>query len=309
MSYKNKLIYVFMGMLFMNLQAQQNIIEIWDNEIPGEVTSDGYQEELNVENGQILRAEKVIVPTLTVYKPKKPNGTTVIIFPGGGYHHLAIDKEGTKVAQWLNQLGITAFVLKYCLPSDVIMEDKTIGPLQDAQRAVRYVRRNAEKMKLDPAKIGVMGFSAGGHLAATLSTQYDTIVYELEDEVSAQPNFSILVYPVISMQDDITHQGSKTNLLGDHPSEEQVMAYSNEKQVTDATPKTFLVHATDDSSVPVENSIRYYMALKSHNVPVELHLYEKGGHGFGLGRGDTNQYWPLACEQWLDAHHLINKTF
>ena len=185
------------------------------------------------------------------------------------------------------------------------MKNKTIGPLQDAQEAIRMVRRNAEKWKLDPTKIGIIGFSAGGHLAATVSTQFNKKVYDSKDTTSARPDFSILMYPVISMQDGITHKGSKTNLLGENPSAALVENYSNEKQVDATTPKTFIVHATDDKAVPVENSINYYLALKQNKIPVEMHLYENGGHGFGLGTDGTNKNWSKACENWLISNGFI----
>ena len=250
---------------------------------------------------------KVSVPTITTFFAEKSNGTAVIICPGGGYGHLAINKEGYKVAQWLNTLGISAFVLKYRLPNDLIMKEKSIAPLQDVQEAVRIVRRNAEKWHIDPNKIGVMGFSAGGHLASTAATHYDDKVYEVADKISAHPDFSILIYPVISMQEGITHMGSRNNLLGEKASAESIDKYSNEKRVDANTPKTFLVHATDDKAVPVENSINYYLALKQNKVPAEMHIYENGGHGFGLGIEGTNKYWPKDCENWLVANGYILK--
>nr|WP_246522480.1 alpha/beta hydrolase [Flavobacterium branchiicola] len=243
---------------------------------------------------------------MTVFLPavSKPNQTAVIIFPGGGYSHLAIDKEGTKVAQWFNNLGIVAFVLKYRLPNDAIMKNKTIGPLQDAQEAVRYVRENAAKWNIDTNKIGTIGFSAGGHLAATLATHYNDKTYETASKTSARPDFSILIYPVISMQNEITHKGSQTNLLGNNPSQKLIDSYSGEKNVTVQTPITFLVHATDDTVVIPENSINYYLALKKHEVTCELHLYQNGGHGFGLGVKDTSKNWTTDCQEWLKSHNL-----
>jgi acetyl esterase/lipase len=234
----------------------------------------------------------------------KPNQTAIIIFPGGGYSHLSMDKEGTKVAEWLNTLGIAAFVLKYRLPSDLIMKNKTIGPLQDAQEAIRYVRENAAKWNINPNKIGVLGFSAGGHLAATLSTHYDDKVYETKSKISARPDFSLLIYPVISMENEITHKGSQTSLLGKNPSKELIDSFSNEKKVTAQTPPTFIVHATDDTAVLPENSINYYLALKRNGITSELHLYEKGGHGFGPGLKDTSKFWTKDCEEWLKSNDL-----
>lgn len=308
-SMKNSLSQLVLLLLFFGVQisgvAQNNEIPLWE-QIPNSILVTDYKEEKTLDKeGAINGVSKVSQPTLTVFlaDAKIANRTAVVICPGGGYHHLSINKEGYKIAKWLNSLGISAFVLKYRLPSDLIMKDKTIGPLQDAQEAIRMLRRNAKKWKLDPSKIGVIGFSAGGHLASTLATKFD----ESKDNTSARPDFSILMYPVISMQDGITHKGSKTNLLGENPSAEMIDKYSNEKQVSSSTPKTFIVHATDDKSVPVENSINYYLALKQNKIPVEMHLYENGGHGFGLGVEGTTKNWSTACEKWLITNGFITK--
>lgn len=290
---------------FLN-QAQFVEISLWDSEIPGSIENSNYKEVKIYKDSILQSTSKVSVPTLTIFKPKIPNGTSVFIFPGGGYHHLAMNKEGYKVAQFLNNLGITAFVLKYRLPNDAIMDDKQIGALQDAQEAIRYLRRNLSIFNLDGNKIGVLGFSAGGHLAATLSTRFNEAVYKVKDSISAKINFSILIYPVISMDSLITHQGSKNNLLGNSLSKEKSATFSNEKQVSSLTPKTFLVHTTDDAAVPVENSINYYLALKKNNIPVEMHLYEKGGHGFGLGKNGTSKSWSESLTNWLKENSLID---
>ena len=300
------LIFLFLGIGISGI-AQNKEITLWE-QIPGAIPAAAYKEETkNDKEGVINGISKVSEPALTAFlaDSKIANGTAVVICPGGGYQHLSINKEGYKVAKWLNTLGISAFVLKYRLPSDLIMKDKSIGPLQDAQEAIRIVRRNAEKWKLDPNKIGIIGFSAGGHLASTLSVKCDEKVYTPKDNTSARPDFSILLYPVISMQDGITHKGSKTSLLGENPTVEMTDKYSNEKQVNPTTPKTFIVHATDDKSVPVENSINYYLALKQNKIPVEMHIYENGGHGFGLGVDGTNKTWTKACENWLIANGFI----
>lgn len=280
-------------------QQENEVIQLWSDTIPNAIKNSEFKEIEIIKDSVVYSLEQVSRPTLTVFKPENPNGIAIVIFPGGGYHHLAIKKEGYQVADWLNTLGITAFVLKYRLPSDAIMKVKSIGPLQDAQKALRYVRRNAYIWDLDENNIGVMGFSAGGHLAATLSTQYDKKIYKVEDNTSAKPDFSILIYPVISMKDEITHQGSKTNLLGETPPEQIVEDYSNETQIDANIPITFLVHATDDKSVPVENSIQYYLGLKKYNVPIEMHIYETGGHGFGLGKEETAHSWTRACNEWI----------
>lgn len=288
------------------VHSQTYEFDLWEGKIHNAIENSDYQENKIFKDSILTKVKQVTTPTLTVYQPDAPNGTAIVIFPGGGYEHLTMTKEGYKVAQWLNTLGITAFVVKYRLPSDKIMHNKTIGPLQDAQEAMRVVRRHADEWNIDKDRIGVIGFSAGGHLAASLSTNYNYLVYEVKDNVSAKPNFSVLVYPVISMQSDITHTVSKSNLLGSSPTTESIEKYSNEKQVDSITPITFLVHATDDASVPVANSLRYFEALQKHKIPVELHVYEKGGHGFGLGRNGTSEAWTKQCELWLRSNKFID---
>ena len=287
--------------------AQIREIPLWET-IPGAIPAIDHEEESRVdEQGNRTGIMKVTEPTLKIFlvDNKNTKNAAVIICPGGGYALLSNEKEGDKVAVWLNSIGVSAFVLKYRLPSDMIMEDKTVGPLQDAQEAMRIVRRHADEWNLDATKIGVLGFSAGGHLASTLSTHYNDTVYKTNDNISSRPDFSILIYPVISMDETTTHKVSKENLLGEKPSNELIAKFSNEKQVDSNTPTTFLVHATDDKSVVVENSITYYLALKRNNVPAEMHLYETGGHGFSLGDDGTNQNWPLACEKWMISKKLI----
>jgi acetyl esterase/lipase len=311
MTLKSKHLFIFLTYFSLvsigTLYAQNETITLWPNEIPNAIENSDYNEMEVIKDSQLTSTSKVTVPTLSLFLPDKDksNGTAIVICPGGGYLHLAIDKEGFRIAKWLNTLGITAFVLKYRLPSDEIMENKTIGPLQDAQEALRIVRRDAKKWNINPEKIGIMGFSAGGHLASTVSTHYLDEVY-VHDTISAKPNFSILIYPVISMEEEITHQGSKTNLLGNTPSDSLVKFYSNEQQIDSLTPPAFLIHASDDKVVPVENSINYYKALKNNNVPAELHIYEKGGHGFGLGVKDTSLYWTVSCEHWLKSNKYVD---
>ncbi len=247
-------------------------------------------------------------PTLDYYPAPadKANGTAVIICPGGGYSVLAIKHEGSQVAEWLNTLGVAAFVLKYRLPDSAIMVNKTIGPLQDAQRAMCIVRQYAKQWGINPNRIGIMGFSAGWHVASTLSTHYNKYFYETNDSTSLRPDFSILIYPVISMKAKITHMGSRINLLGKHPYPALVKLYSNELQVNRNTPPAFLVQSMDDNVVPVQNSIDYALALRKYKIPCELHLYERGGHGYGLGRNnDTESSWPEACARWLKMHGFI----
>ena len=268
--------------------------------VPGSKPS-SIREQIIFVNGGV-RISNVITPTLTKFSPAIANGTSVIICPGGGYGRLAIDHEGVEVAKAFNEQGITAFVLKYRLPNDTIMVDKTTGPLQDAQQAIRTVRKQAIAWGLNPNKIGIMGFSAGGHLAATAATHFNLIADQvMNDSGSIRPDFAILMYAVISFDDSIAHKGSKTNLVGKSPSQELTKLYSNELQVTKNTPPSFLVHAGDDGTVPVENSIRYYQACIKNKVPAEMHLYPKGGHGFGLHNKSTNDKWFDRLINWMNT--------
>ena len=237
------------------------------------------------------RVSMVTNPTLTIFLPgkEKANGTAVLICPGGAYAFLATEHEGNAVAKKLNDLGIAAFVLKYRLPSDQIMVDKTIGPLQDAQRSIQIIRKRAGEWNINPLKIGIMGFSAGGHLASTAGTHFNKAVIDDADNISLRPDFMVLIYPVITMG-ELTHKGSKLNLLGADPSQQQTVLYSNEKQVTAETPPTFIMQAEDDKTVPVQNSLIFYEALLKAGVKAEMHLYQAGGHGFGLNNKSTNDY-------------------
>ncbi|HTR30317.1 MAG TPA: alpha/beta hydrolase [Puia sp.] len=247
-------------------------------------------------------------PTLRVYLPagwksgnRKEKGTAVVICPGGGYLHLAFTHEGTDIAKMFNDLGIAAFVLKYRLPNDETMVDKTIGPLQDAQRAIQLVRERAAGWGVDPAKVGIIGFSAGGHLASTAGTHFNEAVIDNPGKVSLRPDFMILLYPVVSFEDSIAHRGSRDNLIGLHPDSTLVRKYSNELQVTAQTPPTFLVHAGDDKVVPVANSLHFYEALQANGVSAELHVYPKGGHGFGMNNPTTPDRWTDRLKNWLIA--------
>jgi acetyl esterase/lipase len=287
--------------------GQVQTIKIWPDKIPGSIESSVYKEDTIYADDKTPRISKVTNPTISIYTPSKDkaNGTAIIICPGGGYTRLSIDHEGYKVAAWLNGIGITAIILKYRLPSDAIMQDKTIGPLQDVQEAIRIVRRNAVAWGINPKKVGIMGFSAGGHVASSLSTHFNDKVYEPTDTTSARPDFSILVYPVITMSAELTHGGSRQNLLGKEPDAKLVERFSNELQVNKSTPPAFLVHAADDNTVPIQNSFNYLLALKKNNVSGELHIYEKGGHGFGLGKKGTETSWPEACKTWLKVHGML----
>jgi acetyl esterase/lipase len=281
--------------------AQPKVIPVWNGPIPGSIEKANYIETTDSNDGW-TKTRLVTNPRLDYYPAKlgESTGTAVVVCPGGGYWGLAIQHEGAQIAEWFNSFGVTAFVLKYRLPDDAIMKDKSVGSLQDAQEAIRLVRRHAKEWNINPDKIGIMGFSAGGHLASTASTHFNEKVYEPSDNTSARPDFSILIYPVISMDSTITHMGSRNNLLGEKPSQDMINRFSNELQVTDQTPPAILICSLDDNVVPVQNSINYALAMKKHNIPCELHIYEKGGHGYGLGRSnDTEPSWPEACKLWL----------
>ena len=289
-------------LLMINNVNAQSILEmpLYPGAVPGSKKS-SVKEQVIFENGTFLVAD-VIAPTLTKFSPAKPNGIAVIICPGGGYGILAIDHEGVEVAKLFNESGITAFVLKYRLPNDAIMVDKSIGPLQDAQQAIRTVRKQAVAWGLNPNKIGIMGFSAGGHLAATAATHYSVFADPaMKDTVSVRPDFTILIYPVISFDDSITHKGSKNNLIGTQPSPELTKKFSSELQVTKNCPPAFLVHSADDASVPVENSIRFYQAYIKNKISVEMHLYPKGGHGYGMHNKTTSDEWFERLINWMNS--------
>ncbi len=249
-------------------------------------------------------------PEVTPYLPPvgRANGTGVVIFPGGGYAHLSMAHEGSEIANWLAELGVTTFVVKYRLgPS---YHHPTM--LGDAQRAIRIARSRAAEWGVDPNRLGVIGFSAGGHLASTTGTHFDPGAASSGDAIeraSSRPDFLILLYPVISMRDSVTHAGSRLNLLGKEPSAELVRLLSNEMQVTPQTPPTFLVHTVDDRTVPVENSLLFYRALRTAGVPVEMHIFEHGPHGFGLAT--TNPVlssWTTLCENWMRLHGWLGAT-
>jgi acetyl esterase/lipase len=246
-------------------------------------------------------------PSPTIYLPPadKATGTAVVVCPGGGYGALAVGHEGKEPAEWLNRHGIAAFVLRYRLGPRY----RHPAPLQDAQRAVRIVRGRAGEWRVDPKRIGIWGFSAGGHLASTAATHFDDGKPDADDpieRVSCRPDFAILCYPVITLQPPYAHLGSRRNLLGDKPDEKLLESLCNEKQVTARTPPTFLFHTSADRAVPAENSMRFYEALRKAKVPAELHIYEQGEHGVGLavGKGAASA-WPDQLAAWLKAHGLL----
>lgn len=284
----------------LSLAHAQNVksIPLYPDGIPNsKPTPATYVEGLDKNNF----AKMVSNPVLLPYFPEKSraNGTAIVICPGGGYSGLSMENEGTSIAKEFNKIGVTAFILKYRLPSDQIMIDKTIGPLQDAQQAILMVRTHAAEWGINPAKIGIIGFSAGGHLASTAETHYNTVVIPNKANVSVRPDFAILMYPVITFTSPSTHVGSKENLLGKNATPAQIELYSNEKHVTADTPPTFIVQAEDDKTVPVQNSLLFYNALVENKVKAEMHLYQAGGHGFGLNNGTSIEHWFEWCSSWM----------
>lgn len=299
-------ILLFMAIL-PKIYAQKDSLLLYPEGTPG-LKPEAANIPEDIKKTDISRVRSVTKPALYVYQPKKKTSdATVIICPGGGYSILAIDHEGHDIAKWFANRGITTFVLKYRLPQDELFENKEIRPLQDAQQAIRIVRKNASKYGISSEKVGIMGFSAGGHLASTASTHFQTQVGEITDpNISVRPDFSILIYPVITFGDRFTHLGSRTNLIGENPSIEKMEKYSNDKRVTKDTPPTFLISTTDDGVQP-ENSIQYFLACKKNKVPVEMHIYEKGGHGYGLTKKNRGpvETWDARLEDWLKNRGLM----
>jgi len=293
-----RLLIAFNFLLFSVFVHSQEIIPLYATKIPNSKPSP------LKESGTGIYKD-VTIPTLEYFKPnnKKASGTAVIIIPGGGYSVVVYDGEGVTTAKALAEKGISAFVLKYRLPNDVIMLDKKIGPLQDAQQAIKLVRDNAEKWGLDKNKIGIMGFSAGGHLASTEATHFEKSYIENKENTSLRPDFQILVYPVISMTNELTHQGSRDNLLGQNPTKEDIDLFSNELQVKSNTPPAYLTHTADDKTVDVDNSIVYFEKLRHQKIPVEMHIYPKGDHGFIF----KHPGWMEPLFSWLESNSWLKK--
>ncbi len=302
---RNKYIPLIITLLLSstNLFAQNFRIELYpDGEIPNLQATDEVEQR---DTTDIVRIRTVQTPDISVFLPSKKtaSGEAVIICPGGGYHILAYDWEGEDIAKFWNSKGVAAIVLKYRLPTSKSQIVPHKSPLMDAQRAMRLVRYHAKDWNINPKEIGIMGFSAGGHLASTLSTHFDNGNPQASDPVeriSCRPDFSILIYPVISFTADFQHSGSHKALLGEDPDPELSNYYSNELQVSKNTPPAILIHSSDDKGVPVDNSIVYYKALQEKGITAEMHVYPYGGHGYGLavGRGYLST-WPERCNTWL----------
>lgn len=281
--------------------AESRVIPLWPEGVPN-AKADLGPEKL----GEGGRIGNVSEPTLTYFSPAidRPNGTAVVICPGGGYGIVSFEREGVQYAHWLSSLGITSFVLKYRMA-----EFGHPAPLQDVLRAVRIVRSRAKEFKISPDRIGVMGSSAGGHLTASAGTLFDNPAGKTGaalDAISARPDFMILMYPVITMNDPAAHAGSRHNLLGQHPSPELLQLLSVEKQVTSATPPTLLIHTQEDQTVPIENSLLFFQALTRAHVPAEMYLFEHGAHGMGMRDGlGTASDWPKRAEEWLRTRGLL----
>ena len=293
-----------------HLAWSQEVIPLWPEGIPCES-----QNEIRIEDDERIgrKISRVHTPEMVMYKPMsyQSNGTSVVICPGGGYTILAWDWEGVEMARWFNSMGITAFVLKYRLPRWESEECRDKVALMDAHRAIQMIRSRAGEWGVNPDRVGIMGFSAGGHLASTALTHFDygTTSSNVIEQQSSRPDFGILMYPVVTLDTAIAHSGSRTNLLGPNPSQIAVDHFSNEKQVSPETPPTILFHSNDDKGVVPENSVHFYLALRKHGVPAELHIYESGAHGFAMAKTKSGGVtrWPETCKAWLQGRGLLNK--
>jgi acetyl esterase/lipase len=292
---KSKLLLIYIFLIGISAFSQEKIT-LYPNGVPNSKPSS--ITETGAERGLY---KGITNPTLEYIKPEKPNGTAVIVIAGGGYGVIVYNGEGLGTAKSLVEKGISAFVLKYRLPNDEIMQDKKFGPLQDVQQSIKYLRENAEKYGIDKNKIGVMGFSAGGHLASTAATHFEKSYIENPQNTNLRPDFQILVYPVITMQDALTHGGSRDALIGKTPSQGDKDLFSNELQVKANTPITWLTHAADDKVVDVDNSIQYFEKLRKNKVEVEMHIFPKGNHGFIY----NYKNWLNPLFDWMERNELF----
>jgi acetyl esterase/lipase len=282
--------------------AQYN--PLYKKKIPNFI--DATNEESDSRNGDIYFISKVSIPGYLFFSAGESEAVKpcVIICPGGGYGGLASEHEGTDVAKYFNSMGVHALVLKYRIPSTLHQVDKKYAPLQDVQQAIYMLRKNAVQWRIDPSNVGVMGFSAGGHLASSLAVHYGDPMLDFKKTISLRPDFQILIYPVISFG-KYTHQGSRFNLLGEDASEKMIHYFSNELHVNAETPKAFIVHAIDDDAVPIQNAVQYHEALRSSGVVSEIFRYEKGGHGFGLTNNTSELKWTDALNSWMKSNNII----
>ncbi|AFK05658.1 esterase/lipase (plasmid) [Emticicia oligotrophica DSM 17448] len=292
---KNKLLLIAAILCGFSAFSQEKII-LYPNGVPNSKPSN--VSETGADRGLF---KGITNPSLEYIKPENPNGTAVIVIAGGGYGVIVYNGEGLGTAKSLAEKGISAFVLKYRLPSDEIMVDKKIGPLQDVQQSIKYLRENAEKYGIDKNKIGVMGFSAGGHLASTAATHFEKSYIENLQNTNLRPDFQVLVYPVITMQDGLTHGGSRDALLGKTPTTEDKDLFSNELQIKTNTPITWLTHTADDKVVDVDNSIQYFENLRKNKVEVEMHIFPKGDHGFIF----RHKGWMNPLFDWMERNKLL----
>jgi acetyl esterase/lipase len=291
------------------LSYSQTVLSLYSDSIPNSKPVPDQEKSDTNQKGIVTGISKVSRPALTVYLPPadKATGAAIIVIPGGGYRFEAVDHEGVQVAKKFNEMGVAAFVLKYRLPDDATMVNKEIGPVQDAQRAIQLVREKAKDWSIDKDRVGIIGFSAGGHLASTAGTHFDHAYINVGKKNNLRPDFMILVYPVISFADSITHMGSRDNLLGKNPSPEKKLEYSNELHITKKTPPTFLVHAENDSTVKVQNMLLFATALQKNKVPFDFYLYDKGGHGFGLNNPTSDVKWIDLVHEWLNKNGWLKK--
>jgi acetyl esterase/lipase len=280
-----KILFIVNMFMFVYSSSGQEVVDLYEEgDIPDAVAASAEVKEN--------------APNLTIFLPENPVGEAVVICPGGGYGGLAINHEGYDIAKRFNENGIAAFVLKYRLPNSKISTKPHLSPIQDLQKAIDIVRSRAVEWKIDPNKVGIMGFSAGGHLASTGGTHFDR-QYIQSKSGNLRPDFMILIYPVITSDTTFTHRGSIKNLLGANPSAELLKEFSNEKQITKATPPAFLVHSADDKVVPVKNSIAFAEELAKNNILFEMHIFPKGGHGYGMNNSTTKTEWFNLCVNWI----------
>ena len=290
------------------IHAQETVL-LYAGEVPGALAC--ARQELRTVNPQNQRVsvKNVVAPTLEVYLPENTGAATaaVIVCPGGGYSNLAYTHEGTDVARAFQKAGVAAFILKYRLPNDSCMADKSTGPLQDAQQAMILVRSQAAKWRIDPAKVGILGFSAGGHLASTAGTHFTMPVAPNPQNINIRPDFMLLIYPVINLTDSLAHKGSRDNLLGKNASPEKIALFSNDLQVTPQTPPTFLVHAADDAGVKAANSLAFAAALQRNKVPMAMVMFQNGGHGFGMINPTTKELWFENALNWMRQNKWLQQ--